>query len=64
MQSMLNERLNLQKQRERETDTDEEEEEVGVIRKAVSSTVMWFSISHLIGVTWQRWAGLQQGLPQ
>lgn len=44
MQSMLNERLNLQKQRERETDTDEEEEEVGVIRKAVSSTVMWFSI--------------------
>lgn len=66
MQSMLNKRLNSRTQREEGRDGHkyEEEDEVGVIRKAVSSTVMWFSVSHLIGVTWQRGAGLQQGLPQ
>ena len=73
MQSMLNERPNSQKQKERERgrergrdrQTDRQtDREKGGDQKAVSSTVMWFSISHLIGVTWQRGAGLQQGLPQ
>lgn len=37
---------------------------MGVIRKAVSSTVMCFSISSPIGEMQRRGAGLQQGLPQ
>lgn len=77
MQSMLNERPNSQRQRGREIERKRErvrvrmkdrqkreEEKAGVMRKAVSCTVMCFSISLLIGGTPQREAELQQGLPQ
>lgn len=57
---MLNETDPIHRSSERKG----EEEEVGATGKAESSTLMCSSTSHLIGVTQQREAGLQQGLPQ